>query len=125
MHKLLKLLLAIAALVAVALWMLSAPETLPDSPEFARDGDVENGQIVFYAGGCASCHSAPKAEGWGFSAYAVPIVFFLLGGPVVVLVLRRLSSGGAGVAAMTPAPATPAIADEELERQLERELGEL
>jgi cytochrome c-type biogenesis protein CcmH/NrfF len=69
--------------------------------------------------------SAPKAEGWGFSAYAVPIVFFLLGGPVVVLVLRRLSSGGAGVAAMTPALTTPAIADEELERQLERELGEL
>ena len=63
MHRLVKLTLAFAALVAGALWILSAPETLPDSFEFARRGDVEKGRGVFYAGGCASCHSAPKAEG--------------------------------------------------------------
>ena len=63
MRKLFKIALAIAALVAVALWIVSAPETLAESPEFARKGDVENGRYVFYAGGCASCHSAPKAEG--------------------------------------------------------------
>ena len=63
MRKLLKSTLAFAAFVAAALWILSAPETLPDSAEFARNGDVEKGRQVFYAGGCASCHSAPKAEG--------------------------------------------------------------
>jgi len=30
---------------------------------FTRDADVENGRIVFYAGGCASCHSAAGAQG--------------------------------------------------------------
>lgn len=63
MRKLLKSTLAFAAFVATALWILSAPETLPDNTEFARNGDVEKGRQVFYAGGCASCHSAPKAEG--------------------------------------------------------------
>ncbi len=63
MNKLLKLILAFAAFVAGVLWLLSAPEMLSDSAEFARDGDVEKGRDVFYAGGCASCHAAPKAEG--------------------------------------------------------------
>jgi len=85
--------------------------------------------------------SAPRAEGWGFSAYAIPIVFFILGGPVVLLVLRRMSGGGASltsapVSAPKAAPGTsalpadgdsgtPSVGDEELEEQLERELGEL
>jgi|LGOV01.1.fsa_nt_gb mono/diheme cytochrome c family protein len=63
MRKLLTLTLAFAALVATALWILSAPETLSDSIEFARTGDADKGRGVFYAGGCASCHSAPAAEG--------------------------------------------------------------
>lgn len=61
MRKLLILTLAAAVLVAVALWILSAPRTLSDSTTFAREGDVEKGRDTFYAGGCASCHSAPKA----------------------------------------------------------------
>ncbi len=63
MHKLLKLTLTFAALVAGALWMLSAPATLPDNTAFARTGDAEKGRGVFLAGGCASCHAAPKAQG--------------------------------------------------------------
>lgn len=39
------------------------PQTLEDSVEFARAGDVEKGRDVFYAGGCASCLSAPKSIG--------------------------------------------------------------
>ena len=88
--------------------------------------------------------SAPKAEGWGLSAYAIPIAFFVLGGPVVFFVLRRISGGrdeglqlaaaggaGEGVASaeVLAAVGSPAAdgsdADEELEQQLERELGEL
>ena len=63
MHKLVKPTFVFAALVAGALWILSAPETLPDNAELARNGDTEKGRDVFYAGGCASCHAAPKAEG--------------------------------------------------------------
>lgn len=43
--------------------MISAPQTLGDNAEFARAGDAVAGQQVFLAGGCASCHSARKAEG--------------------------------------------------------------
>ncbi len=63
MHKLLKLTLAFAALVAGALWIFSAPATLPDNAVFTQTGDVQKGRDVFYAGGCASCHAAPKAQG--------------------------------------------------------------
>lgn len=63
MRRLLKPALAIAALVAGALWFLSAPTTLPDSAVFAKSGDAEKGRDVFFAGGCASCHAAPKAVG--------------------------------------------------------------
>lgn len=63
MRLTLKILIAIAALVAVALWFLSAPKTLPGSADFTESGDVARGRTVFYAGGCASCHSAPAAEG--------------------------------------------------------------
>jgi cytochrome c-type biogenesis protein CcmH/NrfF len=80
--------------------------------------------------------SAPRAEGWGFSAYAIPIVFFVLGGPVVFLILRRISRGGAPSPALGGSQGDPSGAvsgaagtatetDDELELQLERELGEL
>lgn len=59
----LKYAVIIGAFFAVVLWILSAPRTLENSGEFARLGDVENGRQVFYAGGCAACHSAPKSEG--------------------------------------------------------------
>ena len=69
--------------------------------------------------------AAPKAEGWGLSAYAIPILFFIAGLPVVVWIIRRLMRPG-------PAPPPPVAAyptpmgsiDPDLERQLERELGE-
>ena len=38
--------------------------------------------------------AAPRAEGWGLTAYVIPIAFFLIGGPVVVLIIRRLVAGG-------------------------------
>ncbi|WP_299148242.1 cytochrome c [uncultured Tateyamaria sp.] len=52
-------------LVALAIglgWVLTRPASLPDN--FAADHipDPENGALVFHAGGCASCHTAPEAE---------------------------------------------------------------
>lgn len=74
--------------------------------------------------------AAPRAEGWGLSAYAIPIGFFVLGGPVVILIIRRLTAKGderAPEAATTQAEASsagPTAVDPELERQLEKELAE-
>ncbi len=55
---------ALAVLVAAgALWLISAPDVLPES-EFAGDaaGDPARGESIFTAAGCASCHHAPESE---------------------------------------------------------------
>lgn len=63
MKRFLSLILAVAATAAAVAWVLSASETLDDETGFPRAANVENGRIVFYAGGCASCHSAVGAQG--------------------------------------------------------------
>lgn len=63
MGKLLSITAIVAAIVAAILWVMTAPEVLPPSDDFARTGDADHGREVFYAGGCASCHSAPDATG--------------------------------------------------------------
>lgn len=67
--------------------------------------------------------AAPRAEGWGLSAYIVPIACFVVGLPIALLIIRRLVQGGAETAAPT-APATSAPIDPELERELDRELAD-
>lgn len=62
-----KLLLAVALLAGIGGglgWGLSAPTTLSDA-EIAslKTGDAGNGEMVFWAGGCASCHAAKGAKG--------------------------------------------------------------
>ncbi|MEP2704541.1 MAG: cytochrome c [Roseibium sp.] len=62
-----KLLLAVALLAVIGGglgWGLSAPTTLSDT-EIAslKTGDAGNGEMVFWAGGCASCHAAKGAKG--------------------------------------------------------------
>jgi len=44
-------------------WGLTRPEILPETAMAELQGDATRGEQVFYAGGCASCHAAPKAEG--------------------------------------------------------------
>ncbi len=63
--KKLAILVAVAGIgVAVFLWILSAPDTL-DKVRLASlpDGNAEDGRIMFWAGGCSSCHAAPKSKG--------------------------------------------------------------
>lgn len=60
---------------------------------------------------------APRATGFGITAYAVPLVAFLLGGVVVVVFLRRQTR----TAAAKQAP--PAAADPELERIIDEQLA--
>ncbi|MEJ6781343.1 cytochrome c [Aminobacter sp. Piv2-1] len=61
--------LAIAALAlggagASVFWWLTEPERLgPETLASLGAGDAVRGQRIFDAGGCASCHARPKAEG--------------------------------------------------------------
>jgi mono/diheme cytochrome c family protein len=49
---------------ATAFWLLSAPQRVkPQLLAGLSPGDPANGQTMFWAGGCASCHAAPGAEG--------------------------------------------------------------
>ncbi len=54
----------ILGLVAVAagLW-LTRPISIPEEEVAGLTGDAEAGEAVFWAAGCASCHSADEAEG--------------------------------------------------------------
>jgi mono/diheme cytochrome c family protein len=56
-------LVALALIGAGAFWFLSAPRPLDAGVAQAMDppGDPRRGEIVFWAGGCASCHAKPDA----------------------------------------------------------------
>lgn len=63
-RRVLGVLIVLAVAAAAAGWFLSAPQRL-DAGELAAlgEGDAARGERIFWAGGCASCHSAPKSEG--------------------------------------------------------------
>ncbi|HVH19931.1 MAG TPA: cytochrome c-type biogenesis protein CcmH [Myxococcota bacterium] len=63
---------------------------------------------------------APRAEGFGLTAYLVPIGAFAAGGLLVALVLRRMTRRGAAPA---QAVAAPRPLDPELERRVDEELA--
>ncbi len=60
---------------------------------------------------------APRAEGFGLTAYVFPVIAFLAGGVVVVVFLRRQTR-----AVATPEP-SPHPSDPELERVIDQELA--
>lgn len=64
MRKLAVTAVVLAAAGGGAFWFLSVPEPL-DAATVAGmgDGDATRGEQVFWAGGCASCHAAPQADG--------------------------------------------------------------
>jgi mono/diheme cytochrome c family protein len=60
-----KLAIAIALLVAIfgaAFWFLTISKTVSQDELGSHTADLENGKILFHAGGCASCHATPKQE---------------------------------------------------------------
>jgi len=60
---------------------------------------------------------APRATGFGLTAYVFPVIAFLAGGVVVVVFLRRQTR-----AVPTPGPSLPP-SDPELERLIDQELA--
>lgn len=64
MKRLVIALLLLGVVAAAVGWFLSAPRRVDAETVAALgEGDATRGQRIFWAGGCASCHSAPKAEG--------------------------------------------------------------
>jgi mono/diheme cytochrome c family protein len=56
--------IVVLAIVGAALaWFLTSPDPLAASQLPAHEPDLANGERIFYAGGCTSCHAAPDAEG--------------------------------------------------------------
>jgi mono/diheme cytochrome c family protein len=55
-------LLAIVVLGAAAFWILTIPASVPADTLAAHTPNLENGQTMFYAGGCASCHATPNQD---------------------------------------------------------------
>ncbi|KFB10684.1 cytochrome c [Nitratireductor basaltis] len=55
---------AVAVAAGAGFWFLTGPDRL-EASEIAsvESGDAARGEAVFWAGGCASCHAAPDAEG--------------------------------------------------------------
>lgn len=61
MRRLLIWFIALGIVGLVGFWGLTRPQRLPDSAMADLQGDPDNGALVFFAGGCASCHSAENA----------------------------------------------------------------
>ena len=64
LRKSVSVILPLIVLGAGAFWFVTRPQPLP-ADEFANAGspDLKNGENLFWASGCASCHAAKGAEG--------------------------------------------------------------
>ena len=54
---------AAAAGIAALGWLLTAPQPLQAAALPDHRADPANGERVFFAASCASCHAAPEAKG--------------------------------------------------------------
>lgn len=62
LKSLLRLLVLVAVAGGAALYLLTIPSVLSESELPPRTADLANGETMFYAGGCASCHATPGQE---------------------------------------------------------------
>ena len=52
----------LAVIGAAAFWFITMPATVPASALTAYTPNLANGERMFHAGGCASCHAAPNQD---------------------------------------------------------------
>ncbi len=62
LRKLLMVVILLAVVGIAAFWFLTVPVTVPASALGPHTADLKNGEEMFYAGGCASCHAVPKQD---------------------------------------------------------------
>ncbi len=60
-RRLAVIVLILVALGLVAFYILTAPRTIEAAALPNHTPDVKNGEYMFYAGGCSSCHATPPA----------------------------------------------------------------
>ena len=62
MRRALLIVLGLIAIAAVAFYLVTAPVTLPASALPNHTPDIDNGKVMFIAGGCAECHAEPLGK---------------------------------------------------------------
>ncbi len=62
MRRALLYIVGLAIVVVLTGWFITAPAPISAAALPDHEPDLANGEIMFYAGGCASCHSAPDAK---------------------------------------------------------------
>lgn len=62
MRRVLLALLAVVMLGAATFWLITIPASVSADALPPHTPDLQNGQTMFYAGGCASCHATPNQE---------------------------------------------------------------
>ena len=62
MRKVLMVLAALLVLGFAVFWIVTIPAVIPASALASRTPDLANGKVMFYAGGCASCHATPGQQ---------------------------------------------------------------
>lgn len=61
--RVLRWLVLLAVIGAAGLWWMARPKALAAAEVAGLTGDAAQGETVFWAAGCASCHMAPGARG--------------------------------------------------------------
>ena len=62
MRRVLIALVALLVLGFAVFWIVTIPAVIPASALPPRTPDLANGKVMFYAGGCASCHATPGQQ---------------------------------------------------------------
>ena len=63
MYRLVGLALVLCLTGLLGFGLLTRPRPIPPVDTVGRSADLQAGQSLFYAGGCASCHAAPGTKG--------------------------------------------------------------
>ncbi|HWJ72067.1 MAG TPA: cytochrome c [Kaistia sp.] len=63
LRRLVVAIVVLAVIGGVGFWLLTEPKPISAAEMPDRPGDPAKGELLFWAGGCASCHAAPGAKG--------------------------------------------------------------
>ena len=62
MRRLLLAVLVLALIGAAGFWFVTRPEVVAASALPAHKANLDNGKVMFFAGGCTACHATPKQD---------------------------------------------------------------
>lgn len=62
MRRFIRWVIFLSLIGGVVFWFMTRPETIDPAELAGLTADAVRGEQVYYAGGCGSCHAAPKAE---------------------------------------------------------------